>query len=624
MSRTRGGARMEGLMEQRSGPGRAVLGRALYAVTRAVAEAPTLAEAIEAMLREVCHRLGWALGAFWLLDASAQALRCEGVWSEMPSRFPAFESDTLSRTFHPRQGLPGRVWHERAACWIEDLNAAPDFPRRAVAAPEGIQAALAVPVMASGEMLGVLELFATEARAREPEHEESLVVVGAQIGQLIQRKQAVEALRQSEARLRFLTRASTVLSASLDYEETLRHVVTLAVPEYADWSVVSLDTGGTLSCVAVAARTPQIERTVRAEFETCLCDPASPPGRAFRSGEAVTRRVDEMPGCRIHRMSGGSLLSAPLVARGQWLGTLTLGREGAAPYGPEETALALDIASRAALAIDNARLFREAEEARSQLAERLAHEDELLQTLVRSFLGTPPHVPELDVATLYQPAESADFVGGDCYDFFRLDAGRLAIMVGDVSGKGLRAGVYLAMVRYLLHACMTDEREPARILARLNDLLCREMEDVEMFVTMAFLVLDSERGELTYANAAHPAPVLLTPEGGARQLSATGGILGCMPDMTFEQAVVPWPFGSTLALFTDGVTEAGGVPAPEGDGGVGALLVAHRGETAGALAAGILAHALAQCGDDRPDDIAIVVVRRLLAGEGKKGGASIT
>jgi hypothetical protein len=151
---------------------------------------------------------------------------------------------------------------------------------------------------------------------------------------------------------------------------------------------------------------------------------------------------------------------------------------------------------------------------------------------------------------------TAKEVGGDFYDYYFIDEDRLAFAVGDVSGKGIPAAIYMAVSRTLLKAIASQVVNPGEVLRKLNTLLIPESESAT-FVTVFFGVLNIRTGEMQFCNGAHNSPYLLKTTGAVEQLPLTdGSILGKIPHMDFETKRVKLDKGDTLYLYTDGVTEA--------------------------------------------------------------------
>jgi PAS domain S-box-containing protein len=254
-----------------------------------------------------------------------------------------------------------------------------------------------------------------------------------------------------------------------------------------------------------------------------------------------------------------------------------------------------------------------AEAERQRLADVLEQEQRVIAALTQRCLGEPPRMPGLEIACVYQPALTAERVGGDYYDFFRLEHGLLAVVVGDVCGKGLPAALHAITTRNMLRAYAREDSDPAAILSRLNRALQHEMDDYSIFVTLVYLIIDLEAGCLVYAVAGHPPPVLFDPERRrCSRLEVTGGIVGGIPEIRFRTEVTCFPPGAVLAIFTDGVTEAGGPGDPLlADGGVSEILVESAHLDTEAIANTILARATERARGSLPDDVAIVVIRRV-------------
>ncbi len=164
-----------------------------------------------------------------------------------------------------------------------------------------------------------------------------------------------------------------------------------------------------------------------------------------------------------------------------------------------------------------------------------------------------PHRPEID---LYAEMQTAKEVGGDFYDFYFIDDDRLAFAVGDVSGKGIPAAIYMAVSRTLLKAIAHQVVNPGEVLRKFNSMMIPE-SDSATFVTMFFGVLNTHTGEVQYSNGGHNPPYLIRSKGEVQQLPTTeGALLGKIPHLEFETKRLQLGTGDTLFLYTDGVTEA--------------------------------------------------------------------
>lgn len=440
-----------------------------------------------------------------------------------------------------------------------------------------------------------------------------------------------ERKRVEEAQ-RFLVEAGMALSSSLDYRTTLASVARLAVPYLADWCVVDvLEEDGFLDRVAVAHQDPEKVAWARELQERYPPDQDSSygVGRVLRTGspelvaEIPEPLLEEAARDAEHReilqtLGIESYLVVPLVARGRTLGTITLvSAESGWRYGPADLELAEELARRAALAVDNARLYQE----RSETARALQG------SLLPSGL---PDVPGVEVGLRYLPAGEAD-VGGDFYDVFdttvRCHKGSpepsdstgpssWGVVIGDVCGKGAEAAAVLALARYTVRAVAMHEKCPTAILAGLNEAMLRQRRehDDHKFCTVAYARLeadDEERGAKVYLSlGGHPAPVLLEAGGNTRRVGEPGRALGVFddPGLTSQEArLAP---GDALVFYTDGVTEA---RSPDGaffgEERLLSLLRACAGYDASTLAARVEGAVLDFQENASRDDMAVLVLR---------------
>jgi PAS domain S-box-containing protein len=168
---------------------------AQYAVTRVLAEAPSLSEAAPRILQRICETLEWDVGTVWQLDRPNALLRCVETWHMPAANVDEFTAATRARTFDHGVGLPGRVWANADAFWIEDVTTDGNFPRSPVASKEGLRSAFGFPIVLGGEVLGVLEFFSHQIRKPDRKLLEMIGAIGSQIGQFIERTEAEEALR---------------------------------------------------------------------------------------------------------------------------------------------------------------------------------------------------------------------------------------------------------------------------------------------------------------------------------------------------------------------------------------------------------------------------------------------
>jgi serine phosphatase RsbU (regulator of sigma subunit)/anti-sigma regulatory factor (Ser/Thr protein kinase) len=248
----------------------------------------------------------------------------------------------------------------------------------------------------------------------------------------------------------------------------------------------------------------------------------------------------------------GVRVIVPLVAQGELIGALYLGpRLSDQGYNAEDRKLLTALAAQAAPAIRVAQLVRE-QAVEIQARERLEQEMRVATLIQQQFLPRElPHLPDWQVAAYYGPARA---VGGDFYDFIALPDGRIGIVVGDVTDKGVPAALIMARTQSVLRGEAPRLLSPAKVLERANEILLPEMP-ARMFVTCLYMVLEPETGRVVYANAGHNLPYVRTA-GGVIELRATGLPLGLLAGMDYPEHEAVLAPGESVLLYSDGIVEA--------------------------------------------------------------------
>ncbi|MDQ4001565.1 MAG: PAS domain S-box protein [Actinomycetota bacterium] len=381
--------------------------------------------------------------------------------------------------------------------------------------------------------------------------------------------------KRIEEAQRFLAEAGTTLSSSLDYRTTLARVARLAVPFLADWCVVDvLEKDGSLDRLAVAHQDPEKVALVQELQKSYPPDPDAPRGvgQVLRTGrpelgpEITESLLEEAARDAEHREILGELglksyMIVPLVARGRTLGAISLiSAESGRRYRQAELGLAEELARRAALAVDNARLYRD----RAQVARTLQ------EGLLPSRL---PEVPGVEVGLCYLSAGEVD-VGGDFYDLFETrmvgqnstsePSSSWVVVIGDVSGKGAEAAAVLALARYTIRALAMRESHPSDVLTGLNEAMLRQRRehDDHKFCTATYARLETNEGntkggaQVTVCCGGHPPPFVLKADGSIHKVGQPGRAIGVFDDMNLTEQEASLSPGDALVLYTDGVVEA--------------------------------------------------------------------
>jgi serine phosphatase RsbU (regulator of sigma subunit) len=356
-------------------------------------------------------------------------------------------------------------------------------------------------------------------------------------------------------RLAFLMRAGALVAATRDRDELLDQIVKLVVPTLADSCVVFLPTAdGTLLAGALGHTDP-----ARAlQLAGLRSHPIAPDGpllsqRAYTSGTTQLSRnaTAEMPAWAraepdamsiVKLMRPLSAISTPLLAGKDPLGVIALYRgAGRPPFTETDVSVVEELGRRLAVGLANTDTF--------------AREHAIAETLQRALLPDAlPQIPGLDLAVRYLPATEGAAVGGDWYDAFPCADGRIGLVIGDVAGHNIASASTMGQIRSLLRAYAIDGPDPGRALQRTNAAVARLLPDA--LASVVYAVLDPATGDLAYANAGHPPPIITTNAGQAEYLDDTAGVmLGACTTASFTTGHRRLPPGASLLCYTDGLIE---------------------------------------------------------------------
>ncbi|QDY06000.1 stage II sporulation protein E [Micromonospora sp. HM134] len=388
---------------------------------------------------------------------------------------------------------------------------------------------LQVPLAVHRPYVGELELDAAPSAYARP-----LAVLAAErLALHLENDRLRRADVRRSAWLTFLAEASELLAQSLDVDLTMALIPQLVVPRLGQWCAVhTTDEWGRLRLAASS----HADESVLPQLHKVL-EESGPDSVQARLREA-SRTGSQVP-------LGGPMegFAVPLVARSQRLGTLAVGRHQRHRHDPDEVAVLEDVARRAGLAIENARIHAE----RRRVA----------QTLQQSLL--PPVLPVVErigFAAEYVPTGDEAEVGGDFYDVVPLPDGRWLVVVGDVSGKGVQAAAVTGLVRDVIRVLVGDGKPLPEALARLNDTLVERGGG--RYCTLALAAVgpgDGDRLDVSLHLAGHDRPVLLHGTGGANFVGIGGTALGLLDAITSPAAEIVLAPGDALIFYTDGVTE---------------------------------------------------------------------
>lgn len=356
-------------------------------------------------------------------------------------------------------------------------------------------------------------------------------------------------------RLALLYHLSQAFNSSLDLDEVLDRVMDeVIVSTRAERGFLMLqDEGGELVFrVARGMDQATIEEPLF-QISLSVVEKVAREGQPILTGDAQldprfsTRQSVVLLGLR-------SILCVPLKLKDRILGTIYVdNRIHTGIFSPEDLELLSAIASSAAIAIENARLYQLAVE-----KGRLEQELQMAYQVQASLLPRQtPQMPGWEFAARWLPARQ---VAGDYYDFIDLGERQVGLVIADVSDKGMPAALFMALTRSLVRASMDQARSPAEGIGRANRLICADSTS-GMFVTLFYAALDPAESSITYVNAGHNPPLLYKRSASAGEdhlshLGRTGMALGVMDEVSYEQQTLRLDRGDFLVLYTDGVTDA--------------------------------------------------------------------
>ena len=507
---------------------------------------------------------------------------------------------------------------------IIEVDSAKDDERlaqvQAQAGEAGIESAVALPLLVAGEPIGLLAVYPRRPRPLSENETALLTALAAQLAVAVQNarlherakelggelEEALDSERDAAKRLHALYEISRSFAQSLSLETTLEVLAESIVNLLGvDAAVIRMLDERRLELTARAVHVN--DERVDAAARALLVRPQPLPRRdlldLLEQREPLVLDPD-----RAEALGGAIGLLAPFLRKGstaavvpiatssELLATLTIvSLHPGRPVVGEIVDTALSIAGQAALAIDNARLY----------GQQKAFADMMQRSLLPQ---EPPALPGLEIGDVYESAARLE-VGGDVYDYVTLPDGRLAVVLGDVTGHGVDATADMAMAKYVFRSLAREHTAPGEFLAAANDVVSSEI-GTGRFITMVELVVDAEGGEVACAAGGHPEPRLVLPDGTVTAIAAGGLALGIEAGQEYETVTVDFPPGAIVVAYTDGVVEARWEGELFGVERLDSLLAERRALPAPELAQAVLAACREWTGGELSDDVALVVIKR--------------
>jgi ammonium transporter len=490
----------------------------LQGTAAAANHATAIDDAIQTCLESICKFGGWQVGHCYLVDESSGKLVSSKIWHlDDAKRFAAFRQATEETEFESGVGLPGRVLASSEPEWLRNVTEKTSIPRAKLAEKTGVKGGAAFPVLVGDEVVAVLEFFALDQVEPNDTVLEVMASVGTQLGRVVERERS-EAERfktvvdYMPANVNVRDRDGRFILINRGYEEfhgvkndfargkTLKEVAPHMMLN------VALD-------VILAREREVIENNVIVEGEYTY----------MRKGENRTVSDTKFP---INDPSG----------------------EVTAVGG-----IQLDVTKLKRAEKKLHKAYEIIKDQKERMEDELNIGREIQMGMVP--LVFPPF-PDRNEFSIFAALEPAREVGGDFYDFYFIDEDKLCVCIGDVSGKGVPAALFMAMAKTLIKSRANDDRSTASILTHVNEELSLDNKN-SMFVTIFAAILNLRTGELVYTNAGHNPPYIKRKDGTLQRLDEHHGpVIGAMDGIVYNEGRIAMESGDMLYLYTDGVTEA--------------------------------------------------------------------
>nr|WP_280668541.1 SpoIIE family protein phosphatase [Kitasatospora sp. MAP12-44] len=493
----------------------------------------------------------------------------------------------------PVDGGHGRYDSARLPAVHEDLDIRPGSVP--LLSGTGLRSLITVPLKVEGRLTGSLGVASSRPHHYDNDQALRLQFAADRIALSVENARLAELERLRRGSLSFLVEASDLLAGTLEHEQTLALMAQMAVPTLAAWCAVYT--------TAEQSRTAQLAFVLHEDEEridplrallkrTTKPEAVATPGATSWAGPASALTAAEPPGLI------GETVVLPLSARNRVIGLLVLGTSAGVRFRQEILELAEDLSRRAALALDNSRLYSE-RNATSQALQRSLLPPEL------------PKIPGVEVEVYYQAAGEGNEVGGDFYDLFSIREGTYGFAIGDVCGTGPEAASVTGLARHSLRLLAREGLDAPQVLTRLNAAILDEGSR-SRFLTLLYGELTPRPDgctELSLVCAGHPLPLRLQVDGQVSSAATPQPLLGVLDDLELTAEKVVLLPGEVLLCVTDGVTERREGQRMLGEDGLAQVLSGCTGLTAGAVAARVQ-RAVERFAPEPPsDDMAIIALR---------------
>ena len=517
---------------------------------------------------------------------------------EMRVRFQIGHITQIERLHIPMgRGVVGQVALTRQPVLLNDVSASEFY----VEVNPEVRSELAVPLIAKNRLIGVMDIESEQADYFRPEHLRLLTLTASRIAQAIENARLYARVSRQAQTLTVLNEIAAELTSILDLDPLLERMGQLLrrLIDYQMFSIMLLDEKGEMLITRYAWRFGSAQTPLRSLPVT-----SGLVGTAVREWRLVNvpdvskdaRYVAMNPETR-------SELVVPLFHKGRIIGVLDLEHTRAGFFNEEHERVLTTLAAQVAIAIENAQLYQAVRTQEAQLERDISMAREVQLRLLPS---VAPTWTNADMAVRFLPARA---IGGDLYDFVHYGPGRMAIVLGDVSGKAAPAALFAALVSGIMRSAAQQRLEPARMLASLNDTI-QERKMESQYVTMLFALWNDDSRTLQVANSGAVQPILCR-HGHSSTVLAEGFPLGLFPNASYEELNVATEPGDTIVFFSDGILDAENAQREMyGSERLSDLLCSRGGQSAQEIADAILNDVSRFQGEqERFDDETIIVLR---------------
>ncbi|GAA3765907.1 SpoIIE family protein phosphatase [Terriglobus aquaticus] len=443
-------------------------------------------------------------------------------------------------------GIVGRAAQTRRAVLVNDVREDPSY----INANNDVRSELAVPLISKNRVIGVIDVESEEVGAFTTDQQRLLELVASRVAVSIENARLYTRVSRQAQTLAVLNDISREITSILDLDDLLERIGSL-LKRVVDFQMFTI--------LLWSDRTQQFEHRFSTRYgERVRRERGAVYGVGLIGSAAQLREPVLAPDVRKDpryiavNAEVRSELAVPLLYKGRVIGVLDVEHTRLNYYNEEHQRTLTTLAGQIAIAISNARLYERIfeEEQRMERDLQMAREVQL-----RLLPPPPSSMPHAEFAAQFLPARS---IGGDVYDFIPYGPGRVAIAIGDVSGKAAPAALYAALVMGILRLLAAQHLSPAAMLKALNDQL-QERRLSSQYVTMLFAVWDDNARTLRVANAGSVQPLLLTRVNGeakVQTLKAEGFPLGLFPVADYDEVVVTADPGDMVTFFSDGISDA--------------------------------------------------------------------